>query len=185
MANTNLHNAKKAKNDECLTPTQKAKRKYALKHRVPDSEFFKDLRECTDGWYLIKGFDGYEINKNGDIYFKGEYGKHKRRKPKFIKATLLSIGYYKVSLDGETKLLHRILAETFIPNPDNKPEIDHIDGNPQNNSLENLRWVSHKENLNNPISVQREIDSHTGLVSNIKGRKKVWVNKEEKKYRMI
>ena len=39
-------------------------------------------------------------------------------------------------------LIHRIVADAFIPNPDNKPYIDHIDGNPRNNNVENLRWVT-------------------------------------------
>ena len=48
--------------------------------------------------------------------------------------------------------LHRALAELFIENPDNKKCVDHIDTNRQNNNLNNLRWVSYKENCNNPIS---------------------------------
>lgn len=46
--------------------------------------------------------------------------------------------------------LHYVVAVLFVPNPDNKPCIDHIDGNKHNNRADNLRWVTHKENCNNP-----------------------------------
>lgn len=58
-------------------------------------------------------------------------------------------GYYQIRLDNKTKYVHRIVAETFIPNPDNKPFVDHIDRNRSNNSVENLRWVTSTENNNN------------------------------------
>lgn len=50
-------------------------------------------------------------------------------------------------------MIHRLMAETFLPNPDNLPEIDHIDGNALNNNLDNLRWVTRFENNNNPITL--------------------------------
>ena len=59
------------------------------------------------------------------------------------------LGYFQVDLSGIPKLVHRLVAETFIPNPENKPCVDHINGNKQDNRIENLRWVSHKENSNN------------------------------------
>jgi hypothetical protein len=62
-------------------------------------------------------------------------------------------GYEKIGLrkDGIVKyfLIHRLLAINFIPNPNNYNEIDHIDRNKSNNSLENLRWVSHQTNMRN------------------------------------
>lgn len=170
-----------------LTPAQRAKKKWYEKHRIPDEMFLTELREKTDGYVPIKGYERYEINMDGDVYFKGECSGKKRRKSQFVGKSLTKAGggYYVVTLNKKKFLLHRLLAEAFIPNPDNKPEVDHIDGNPQNNSLDNLRWSTHMENLNNPISVKREIDSHIGRVSNIKGRKKVWVDKDNKVYKMI
>lgn len=48
--------------------------------------------------------------------------------------------------------IHRMVAEAFIPNPDNKPCIDHIDCNTLNNRVDNLKWVTYKENMGNPIT---------------------------------
>ena len=55
-------------------------------------------------------------------------------------------GYVLVSLNGKPYQYHRILAKHFIPNPDELPEVDHIDRDKANNSLENLRWVNRSEN---------------------------------------
>lgn len=49
-------------------------------------------------------------------------------------------------------MVHRLVAEAYIPNPNNLPQVDHIDNNPYNNNVENLRWVSAKENVNKSYS---------------------------------
>ena len=51
----------------------------------------------------------------------------------------------------KTFSIHRLVAAAFIPNPNNKPCVDHIDGNRLNNHVDNLRWATHLENNNNPI----------------------------------
>ena len=112
----------------------------------------KPINKCKDKSFVkIPGVSGYLINKKGEIFseFKGEG----------MKPALRS-GYHFVVIMTDTgkrvnKMIHRLMAETFLPNPDNLPEIDHIDGNALNNNLDNLRWVTKKENQNNPISRER------------------------------
>lgn len=59
------------------------------------------------------------------------------------------------SYEQKQHLVHRLLAQAFIPNPDNLPEIDHKDGNRANNAISNLRWCTTKENINNPVTIAR------------------------------
>ena len=75
---------------------------------------------------------------------------------KIRKLTIDKDGYCVVSLwiNGKSKqhFVHRLVAQAFIPNPDNKPYIDHINTDKTDNRVENLRWATQKENANNPIS---------------------------------
>ena len=80
---------------------------------------------------------------------EGEY----LRKGRILKQPLNSYGYPCVTiklLDGSQKYVavHKLIAITFIPNPENKPQINHIDGNKLNNAVSNLEWCTVKENIN-------------------------------------
>lgn len=97
------------------------------------------------GYVAIKGYEGYLINKQGEVLSL------QRKTPKKIKPYIAGNGYYEVTLRKEKGVykrvgLHRLLAETFIENPDNKEVVNHIDGNILNYSLDNLEWVTQSEN---------------------------------------
>ena len=68
-------------------------------------------------------------------------------------------GYLRVNLhkNGETNLcyVHRLIAETFLPNPENKPEVNHIDEDKTNNRVENLEWKNHRDNCNHGTRNER------------------------------
>ena len=68
--------------------------------------------------------------------------------------------------------IHRAVAELFIPNPENKPCVDHIDTNPSNNHVNNLRWVTYKENCNNSLSLRHKSESQKIIWSNPEYRQK-------------
>ena len=76
-----------------------------------------------------------------------------------IKKDYKEKGYCQIPLckNGEQKMfkVHRLVAEAFIPNTENKPQIDHINTNRSNNRVYNLRWVTQSENMNNPLTLQR------------------------------
>ena len=88
----------------------------------------------------------YEIFINGDIkrFFKN--GNTLIMKPGNDKDGYKIIGLRKGGEKKEFFKIHRIIATAFIPNPDNKEDIDHLDGNKANNSIDNLRWVTCQEN---------------------------------------
>ena len=95
-------------------------------------------------WRPIKKWPTYEVNRVGDIrrISDGKPAKTKVESKTFG-------GYIRASLyvDGVSAYIkvHRAVAEAFIPNLENKPHVHHIDGNPANNAVENLIWVTPKE----------------------------------------
>ncbi len=117
---------------------------------------------------IIKDYDNYSVSNLGNI--------KNNKTGKIMKLSMDGKGYYKINLFNDkkpqTKYVHRLVGETFIPNPLNKKCIDHKDNNPLNNHISNLRYATHQENQFN-----QQLSS-----SNTSGSKGVHFNKREKKW---
>lgn len=100
--------------------------------------------EASFSWFDVPNYEGlYKINNKGEIISK--WGGWKVRKPQLNNAGYLYYRFYKNTI-RETKFIHRIVAEIFVNNPDNKPYVNHKDGNKTNNHYSNLEWVTASEN---------------------------------------
>lgn len=102
----------------------------------------------------IKGMDEtYYITVDGRVWTNSR----KNGIERFMKSHMTKDGYISIGLkeNGKQKQfrVHRLVAQAFIPNPENKPYINHIDGDRTNNNISNLEWCTQKENVRHSINV--------------------------------
>lgn len=135
-------------------------------------------------WKVIKVYTGKYTNsklniKKGDVCEVSNFGRC-RKNGEIVEPN------YEISREGKytraifcSERLHRLVAKAFIPNPENKPQIDHIDTNPLNNRVDNLQWVTSKENMNNPLTKKHMLTRKKSDGSSVMSRgHRIWIKNE-------
>lgn len=110
------------------------------------------LLEWTSGRFSVSNFGGFRQNDCPN------------KKRSYIKPN----GYIGLSINKKHYLLHRLVAQAFIPNPENKPQVNHKDGNPTNNTVGNLEWATSHENMLHKCRVLKKTIGETNWASKLK-----------------
>ena len=129
----------------------------------------------------INGWEDYTIDNYGNVFSK--------RKNKYLKQSINKNGYCKVALqkDKYKKIysVHRLVAQTFLENPNNLPQVNHIDGDKKNNNENNLEWCTAKHNMNEAVRIGlfdrcKKIQRKNAIKNNL-GKNHVYANEVTKK----
>ena len=107
----------------------------------------------------IQGYSNYIVYRDGRIW--------NEKLKRFMKQSLNVYGYCHIGLCNNgsryTRKVHRLVAEAYIPNPENKPDVDHINRDKTDNRVENLRWVTPLENNQNRCISNSNTSGHIGI----------------------
>lgn len=139
-------------------------------------------------WKPIEGYEGrYEVSNSGLVR---SLNYHRTGKVKILKTHTDRYGYVCVELPKENNrrkhlTVHRLVAQAFVPNPKEKPEVNHKDGDKQNNCFSNLEWVTMAENqrhawINGMKELSRRKSSERGVAKEVIERLSIYNNKRKK-----
>jgi len=119
-------------------------------------------------WKKISGYENYEVSNLGNVVSLSQNHKgHIKHKRKEIKPWSDTRGYQQVKLYnngiGKSFSVHKLVAETFIGRPDGELVIDHIDNDKKNNRVDNLQFISHRQNVIKEIDINKKSSRYTGV----------------------
>ena len=136
-------------------------------------------------WKDIEGYEGiYQVSNLGRVKsLKRHSVNNANTKDRLLKPSLDSKGYLHVILSKNgiqyNKTIHRLVAQTFIPNPENKPQVNHIDEDKTNNMVCNLEWMTNKENRNHGTAIKRMCITNSKPIICTKGNIKEKYNSQK------
>jgi hypothetical protein len=104
---------------------------------------------------VIEGFENYSISNFGNV--------KNNKTGRILKNSINAQGYFRVNFTGCVKKIHKLVAQAFIPNPQNNICIDHIDNDKLNNNVNNLRWCSQQQNCKNRSLASNNTSGHMGI----------------------
>lgn len=125
-------------------------------------------------WKKIEGFENYSVSNNGQV--------RNDKTGRILKTYKKPSGYIQVQMGRKTvpKYIHRLVAQAFIPNVSNKPQINHKNGNKGDNRADNLEWVTASENaLAYGYDIRIEHKKKKIIATNVNGRKIVFNSRDE------
>lgn len=133
-------------------------------------------KNINEQWKQVPGYSDYSVSDQGRVRSR------RTSNEKILKMKTNYHGYYEVTLisdEGQKKTfrVHRLVAEAFIPNPEMKPSVDHINNFKKDNRVCNLRWATMKEQLENPHTVRKRREA--ARKASLKKRFKVYIYDEK------